>query len=49
MPITVGGGIKTSDDFRELLSNGADKISINTSAVIRPELITETSEKYGAQ
>jgi len=49
MPITVGGGVKTSDDFRELLSNGADKISINTSAVIRPELITETSEKYGAQ
>ena len=49
MPITVGGGIKSSYDFRELLSNGADKISINTSAILRPELITETSEKYGAQ
>jgi cyclase len=49
MPITVGGGVKTVDDFRELLSNGADKISINTSAVNRPELITEASEKYGAQ
>jgi cyclase len=49
MPITVGGGIKSSDDFRELLNNGADKISINTHAVNHPELITETSEKFGAQ
>jgi len=49
MPITVGGGIKTVEDFRVLLSNGADKISINTIAVKNPEFITITSEKYGAQ
>lgn len=49
MPITVGGGIKTVEDFRVLLSNGADKISINTMAVRNPELISLTSEKYGAQ
>lgn len=49
MPITVGGGVKTVEDFRELLSNGADKISINTIAVKDPEFITLTSDKYGAQ
>lgn len=49
MPITVGGGVKTVEDFRELLSNGADKISINTIAVQNPSFITTTSEKYGAQ
>jgi len=49
MPITVGGGVRTSSDFRELLVNGADKISINTVAVQNPEFITEASEKYGAQ
>lgn len=49
MPITVGGGVKTLDDFRELLNNGADKISINTSAFNQPDLVTEASEKYGAQ
>lgn len=49
MPITVGGGVNTVDDFRTLLCNGADKISINTMAVRTPELITSASEKYGAQ
>jgi cyclase len=49
MPITVGGGVRTSDDFRELLTNGADKISINTVAVQNPSFITEVAEKYGAQ
>lgn len=49
MPLTVGGGVTSDEDFRLLLSNGADKISINTHAVERPSFITEMSEKYGAQ
>ena len=49
MPITVGGGVTSENDFRVLLSNGADKISINTIAVTDPIFITQTSEKYGAQ
>lgn len=49
MPITVGGGVSTEEDFRVLLSNGADKISVNTHAFRHPEFITETAEKYGAQ
>ncbi len=49
MPITVGGGIKTVEDFRVLLSNGADKISINTAAVEDPEFIRQVSDIYGAQ
>lgn len=49
MPLTVGGGISSDEDFRLLLSNGADKISINTHAVQNPSFITEMSEKYGAQ
>jgi imidazole glycerol-phosphate synthase subunit HisF len=49
MPITVGGGVRSANDFRELLTNGADKISINTYAITHSDLITESSEKYGAQ
>ncbi|MBC7381840.1 MAG: imidazole glycerol phosphate synthase subunit HisF [Bacteroidia bacterium] len=49
MPITVGGGVTSEDHFRILLSNGADKISINTIAVKDPSFITLTSQKYGAQ
>ncbi len=49
MPITVGGGVTCEDDFRKLLLNGADKISINSEAIKKPNFITETSEKYGAQ
>ena len=49
MPITVGGGVKNEKDFKLLLSNGADKICINTIAVENPKIIKETSEKYGAQ
>lgn len=49
MPMTVGGGVASDDDFRLLLSHGADKISINTKAVESPEFITEMSNKYGAQ
>jgi cyclase len=49
MPITVGGGVRNEQDFKLLLSNGADKISINTVAIENPEIIKETSQKYGAQ
>jgi cyclase len=49
MPLTVGGGIRTVDDIRALLSAGADKVSINTSAVERPEFISESSERFGCQ
>lgn len=49
MPITVGGGVKNEEDFRNLLSNGADKISINTIAVTNPQFIKIASEKFGAQ
>ena len=49
IPFTVGGGIKTVDDFRELLLQGADKISINSSAIRNPQLITEAAEKFGSQ
>ena len=47
--LTVGGGIRTLDDFRELLRAGADKISVNSAAVARPELITEAAERFGSQ
>ena len=49
MPFTVGGGVKTIEDFRKLLSNGADKVSINTAAVENPALIDKASEVFGAQ
>ena len=49
MPITVGGGIATVEQFKELLSDGADKISINTAAVGNKEFITRASDLYGAQ
>jgi len=49
MPFTVGGGVRCIADFRTLLSNGADKVSINTVAVERPELINEASSVFGAQ
>lgn len=49
MPLTVGGGIRTVDDFRSLLNAGADKVSINSSAVRNPELITAASRRFGAQ
>ena len=48
IPFTVGGGIRTVDDFRELLREGADKISINSSAIDRPELISEAEDKFGS-
>jgi imidazole glycerol-phosphate synthase subunit HisF len=49
MPLTVGGGVRTVEDIRKLLLAGADKTSINTAAVARPELVREAAEKFGSQ
>jgi cyclase len=49
MPLTVGGGIRTVDDMRTMLKAGADKVSINTSALATPELIRAGAEKFGSQ
>ncbi len=49
IPFTVGGGIRTVEDFRVLLREGADKISINSSAIDRPQLICEAADKFGSQ
>ena len=49
MPLTVGGGVRSIDDFRNLLSAGADKVSINSSAVNDPDFITAASRRFGAQ
>jgi len=49
IPYTVGGGIRTVDDFRAVLRTGADKVSVNSGALKRPELITEAAERFGAQ
>ncbi|MBL8323480.1 MAG: imidazole glycerol phosphate synthase subunit HisF [Rubrivivax sp.] len=49
IPLTVGGGVRTVADVRRLLNAGADKVSFNSAAVARPEVIREASEKYGAQ
>jgi len=49
MPLTVGGGVRTLEDIRALLLAGADKVSVNTEAVKRPEFIREAAEKFGSQ
>jgi cyclase len=49
MPLTVGGGVRTLEDIRALLLAGADKVSINTAAVSRPEFVKEAAEKFGSQ
>ena len=49
IPLTVGGGVRTTDDIQELLSNGADKVSVNTAAIDDPELLTQGAELFGAQ
>ena len=49
VPLTVGGGIRTVEDFREILRAGADKVSVNSSAVNHPELIAEAADIFGSQ
>lgn len=49
MPVTVGGGVRTLEDIRKLLLAGADKVSINSAAVKRPEFVREAAEKFGSQ
>jgi cyclase len=49
MPVTVGGGVRTLEDIRALLNAGADKVSINTAAVQRPEFVREAAQKFGTQ
>ena len=49
IPLTVGGGIRTCDDIRTMLNAGADKVSINTSAVTNPEFVREAAERFGSQ
>ncbi|MDD7113385.1 MAG: imidazole glycerol phosphate synthase subunit HisF [Lachnospiraceae bacterium] len=49
IPFTVGGGIRTVDDFKAILREGADKVSVNSSAIMRPELISEAADKFGSQ
>lgn len=49
IPFTVGGGIRTVEDFKMLLREGADKISVNSAAIMRPELLSEAADKFGSQ
>ncbi len=49
IPFTVGGGIRSVDDFRDILRAGADKVSVNSAAIMNPELISEAAEKFGSQ
>jgi cyclase len=49
VPLTVGGGIRTNEDFQQILRAGADKISVNSAAVKNPELITQAAEQFGSQ
>lgn len=49
IPITVGGGIRSTDDVRHILRSGADKVAINTAAIARPELISEVARRFGSQ
>lgn len=49
VPLTVGGGIRTADDFKDLLRAGADKISVNSAAVKNPQLIADAAKKFGSQ
>jgi cyclase len=49
IPFTIGGGIRTTDDMREMLRSGADKVSINTAAVKNPQIINDGAEKFGVQ
>ncbi|MDD6485053.1 MAG: imidazole glycerol phosphate synthase subunit HisF [Clostridiales bacterium] len=49
IPFTVGGGIRTVEDFRKILNAGADKVAVNSAAIKRPELISEAADKFGSQ
>src|ERR687893_902647 len=49
IPLTIGGGVRSVDDVRRLLRAGADKVSINTSAVQNPQLVGDAADRYGAQ
>ncbi len=49
IPFTVGGGIRTVDDFKRLLREGADKISVNSAAIMNPDLIADAADKFGSQ
>ena len=49
MPLTVGGGIRTVENIREMLLAGADKVSMNTAAILNPDLVNEASEQFGNQ
>lgn len=49
IPFTVGGGIRTVEDFKELLREGADKISVNSAAIMNPQLISDAADKFGSQ
>ena len=49
IPFTVGGGIRTVEDFRSLLREGADKIAVNSAAIMNPDLIREAADKFGSQ
>jgi cyclase len=49
IPLTVGGGVRSGDDVRSMLEQGADKVSMNTAAIERPELINEASHRFGSQ
>ena len=49
IPLTVGGGIRNLDDIREMLNAGADKVAINTAALLNPELVTQAAERFGSQ
>ncbi len=49
IPFTVGGGIRTVEDFRAILNAGADKVAVNSAAIKRPELISEAAKRYGSQ
>lgn len=49
IPFTVGGGIRSIDDFKMILREGADKIAVNTAAIMNPELISEAALKFGSQ
>jgi imidazole glycerol-phosphate synthase subunit HisF len=49
IPLTVGGGVRTAEDVRDMLNAGADRVSLNTAAVQRPEVLTEAAERFGTQ